>query len=332
MQPGPDLWQQGTAGTERRVQCHRREVAGNREAAGLAVIPHLPRRTHALLENGKRWSSPRRATWWTTSFGSRAWKSPRRYCGNRLRRSAFDRRRCTVRVARLHSRRSATDTVGDAARTLEGRTQLPAVRRAGCADGGRPRPHVRLLPREAVRCQQGRRASLRAPAAPLRRRVARHGPVLRARARCSAPRASSWPRGCWTARGWPAPHPASPPTLGVRRRRWPCGLRLASSPTASCPQRPRSSRPAPAAKARRSPHRRSGLRHPAPATMSVVYLPCASRRCLRRGRSRRIGMEGAEDWLAQAGPLDAAPPVVSFLATLCPWCSWQLAATRRAWC
>jgi hypothetical protein len=40
--------------------------------------------------------------------------------------------------------------------------------------------------------------------------------------------------------------------------------------------------------------------------------------------SRRIGASGADDWLSRAGPLDAAAPAVTFLSTLCPWCSWQL--------
>jgi hypothetical protein len=58
---------------------------------------------------------------------------------------------------------------------------------------------------------------------------------------------------------------------------------------------------------------------------SLVYLPVR----LKRGvydavASRRIGALDADDWLPLVGPVDAKPPSVRFLSTLCPWCSWQL--------
>jgi hypothetical protein len=121
--------------------------------------------------------------------------------------------------------------------------------------------------------------------------------------------------------------PGLPPTLGVRPQAM--ALRFASGELTNRFLSPNVAPQFSAVRRTRQPGARL-IDDPAfdialVPTMSVVYLPVRlSGAVFDAVGSRRIGMEGAKDWLAQAGALDPAPPVVSFLATLCPWCSWQL--------
>lgn len=121
--------------------------------------------------------------------------------------------------------------------------------------------------------------------------------------------------------------PGLPPSLGVRPQAM--SLRFASAELSD--RFVSTSQPPPSSSRNRA--RKPGTRVigdplfeiPIVPAASIVYLPIR----LARGvfdavGSRRLGTIDADAWLAVAGGFDPAPPAVTFLATLCPWCSWQL--------
>jgi hypothetical protein len=123
------------------------------------------------------------------------------------------------------------------------------------------------------------------------------------------------------------PAPGLSPTLGVRPQAM--ALRFASAELGDRFVSPTVAPQFSAVRATRKPGARiigdPAFDIPLVPVKSVVYQPVR----LAGGvfdavGSRRIGTDAAEDWLPQVGALDPAPPAVRFLATLCPWCSWQL--------
>jgi hypothetical protein len=123
------------------------------------------------------------------------------------------------------------------------------------------------------------------------------------------------------------PAPGLPPTLGVRPQAM--ALRFASGVSADRFVAPTLAPQFSPARATRKPNARliddPTFDIPLLPVSSIVYQPVR----LAGGvfdavGSRRIGRDGADAWLARAGTIEAAPPPVNFLATLCPWCSWQL--------
>jgi DNA-directed RNA polymerase subunit RPC12/RpoP len=124
-----------------------------------------------------------------------------------------------------------------------------------------------------------------------------------------------------------SPSPGLPPTLGVRPQAMPlCFASAALSDRYLTPTlAPQFSA---VRRMRKAGARLVGDPHfdiPLVPVVSIVYQPVRlSGGVFDAVGSRRLGSCLADEWVAQAGTADAAPPVVRFLPTLCPWCSWQL--------
>jgi hypothetical protein len=123
------------------------------------------------------------------------------------------------------------------------------------------------------------------------------------------------------------PAPGLAPTLGVRPQAM--SLRFASAALADRFLSPTVAPQFSAVRTMRNPKARligdPVFEVPLLPVTSIVYQPVRlSSGVFDAVGSRRITRDDAETWLPQAGTVDARPPAVTFLATLCPWCSWQL--------